>query len=42
MGPTPNDVITLITCGGTWVPDRSMPLGGNYTHRLVVRAERVT
>jgi len=41
MDKTPNDVITLISCGGTWVPDRSMPLGGNYTHRVVVRAERI-
>jgi len=42
MYPTPNDVITLISCGGTWVPNASNPLGGNYTHRTVVRAERVT
>jgi len=42
MYPTPNDVITLMSCGGTWVPDPSSPLGGNYTHRVVVRAERVT
>lgn len=42
MGPTPDDVITLITCGGTWIPDPGNPLGGNYTHRVIVRAERVT
>jgi LPXTG-site transpeptidase (sortase) family protein len=42
MYRTPNDVITLISCGGTWVPDPSTPFGGNYTHRVVVRAERVT
>ena len=42
MYPTPNDVITLMSCGGTWVPNPSSPLGGNYTHRVVVRAERVT
>ncbi|MDP2948609.1 MAG: class F sortase [Chloroflexota bacterium] len=41
MGPTPNDVITLITCGGIWTPDLSLPLGGNYSHRIIVRAERV-
>jgi LPXTG-site transpeptidase (sortase) family protein len=41
MDKTPTDVITLVSCGGTWVPDRSAPLGGNYTHRVVVRAERV-
>jgi LPXTG-site transpeptidase (sortase) family protein len=42
MDKTPNDVITLISCGGTWVPDRSSPLGGNYTQRVIVRAARVT
>ena len=41
MDETPNDVITLISCGGTWVPDPSSPLGGNYTQRVIVRAERV-
>jgi sortase (surface protein transpeptidase) len=41
MYPTPNDVITLVSCGGTWIPDPSMALGGDYTHRIVVRAELV-
>jgi sortase (surface protein transpeptidase) len=41
MGPTPNDVITLITCGGTWIRDPSDPLGGYYTMRQVVRAELI-
>jgi len=41
MGPTDEDAITLITCGGTWVRDPSLPLGGYYTHRVIVRAERV-
>ncbi|MGQ9573649.1 MAG: class F sortase [Dehalococcoidia bacterium] len=41
MGPTPNDVITLITCGGVWVRDWSSPLGGNYTHRQIVRADLI-
>jgi LPXTG-site transpeptidase (sortase) family protein len=41
MGPTPSDAITLITCGGTWIPDPNNPLGGNYSHRVIVRAERV-
>jgi sortase (surface protein transpeptidase) len=39
MGPTPEDSITLITCGGTWMPQAGNPLGGNYTHRQVVRGE---
>ena len=42
MGPTSKDAVTLITCGGTWVIDRRDDLGGNYSHRVVVRAERVT
>jgi len=41
MGPTSTDVITLVTCGGTWLRDYSNPLGGNYSHRVIVRAERV-
>ena len=42
MNLTSKDVITLITCGGSWVNDPSKDNGGNYTHRIVVRAERVT
>jgi LPXTG-site transpeptidase (sortase) family protein len=41
MGATPIEVITIITCGGTWVPQWGDPLGGNYTHRQIVRAERI-
>jgi LPXTG-site transpeptidase (sortase) family protein len=41
MDPTSKDVITLITCGGTWQHDYSNPNGGNYSHRVIVRAERV-
>jgi sortase (surface protein transpeptidase) len=41
MDPTSSDVITLITCGGTWLRDYSNPAGGNYSHRIIVRAERV-
>jgi sortase A len=41
MAPTSKDVITLITCGGTWQGDYSNPTGGNYSHRIIVRAERV-
>ena len=41
MGATPNDVITLITCGGTWVRDWTNPLGGYYTMRQIVRAELI-
>lgn len=41
MDPTSRDVITLITCGGTWLRDYSNPIGGNYSHRVIVRAERI-
>jgi LPXTG-site transpeptidase (sortase) family protein len=41
MGTTPTEMITIITCGGTWVPRWGDPLGGNYTHRQIVRAERM-
>jgi LPXTG-site transpeptidase (sortase) family protein len=40
MEPTSKDVITLITCGGSWIKDYSA-VGGNYSHRVIVRAERV-
>lgn len=41
MGATPSEMITIITCGGTWVPERGNPIGGNYTHRQIVRAELI-
>jgi LPXTG-site transpeptidase (sortase) family protein len=41
MGPTTKDSLTLITCGGTWLIDGREKYGGNYSHRIVVRAERV-
>ena len=40
MGPTSRDSLTLITCGGSWQVDRRQQYGGNYSHRIVVRAER--
>jgi LPXTG-site transpeptidase (sortase) family protein len=42
MGLTSKDVVTLITCGGTWMKNSSEENGGNYTHRIIVRAERAT
>ncbi len=42
MGPVPKDVITLITCGGSWIKDNRKETGGSYSHRIIVRAERVT
>ena len=40
MEATTNDVITLITCGGTWQRDPESRYRGNYSHRIIVRAER--
>ena len=41
IGPTSKDVVTLITCGGTWFNDPSRAYGGSYSHRILVRAERM-
>ena len=41
MSPTPTDTITLITCGGTWLPNPSEQFGGNYTNRTIVQAKLV-
>ena len=41
MAPTPTDTITLITCGGTWIPDPSARFGGDYTTRTIVKAKLV-
>jgi LPXTG-site transpeptidase (sortase) family protein len=42
MDYTPKEVITLITCGGTWLNTGQGPFGGSYSHRVLVRAERVS
>lgn len=41
MDRTSKDVITLITCGGTWLRDARTAQGGSYSHRVIVRAEKV-
>jgi len=41
MNHTSKEVITLITCGGTWIRSGQGPFGGSYSHRVLVRAERV-
>ena len=38
MDPTPTDTVTLITCGGSWIPDPSERFGGSYTDRMIVQA----
>ena len=42
MAPTATDTITLITCGGTWIPDPSERFGGDYTNRTIVQAKLVS
>jgi LPXTG-site transpeptidase (sortase) family protein len=42
MERTNREVITMITCGGSWLDSSRGPQGGNYSHRIIVRAERVT
>ena len=39
MQPTDTDVITLITCGGTFFETDDPVAGGDYTLRVIVRAE---
>ncbi len=41
MAATETDMVTLITCGGTWIPDPSEQFGGDYTTRTIVQAELV-
>ena len=42
MWPTDKDVITIITCSGKFVNTSDPILGGDYTHRLIVRGDLVT
>lgn len=39
MQPTDSDVITLITCGGTFFETDDPVSGGNYTLRVIVRGD---
>jgi len=41
MWPTEEDLITLITCGGQWLPNPSEPFGGDYSNRVIVQARPV-
>ena len=41
MDGTTRDVVTLITCGGSWESDADARYRGNYSHRVIVRAEKV-
>jgi LPXTG-site transpeptidase (sortase) family protein len=41
MAATPSDTVTLITCGGTWLPNPSEEFGGSYTTRTIVQGALV-
>jgi LPXTG-site transpeptidase (sortase) family protein len=41
MDPTPDDTLTIITCGGTFEANSDNPLGGEFTERTVVKAKLV-
>jgi LPXTG-site transpeptidase (sortase) family protein len=38
MAPTPTDMVTIITCGGTFYYTGDPVFGGDYTDRRIVRA----
>jgi LPXTG-site transpeptidase (sortase) family protein len=38
MGPTEADIMTIVTCGGTFYSTGDPVFGGDYTDRLIVRA----
>ena len=40
--PTNTEMLTLVTCGGTFQRDPSARFGGEYTHRSIVQAKPVT
>ena len=42
MYPTSNDVVTIITCGGSFYHTGDPVFGGDYTNRIVVRGELVS
>ncbi len=40
--PTVREMLTLITCGGTWIANPSQTFGGDFSSRTVVQAVPVT
>ena len=41
MAPAPRDMLTLITCGGTWVNNPAEPFRGHFTKRVIIQARQV-
>ena len=42
MLPTSEPTLTVISCGGTWVPNSAQLFGGDYTGRTVVQARLIS
>jgi len=40
--PTSNDVVTIITCGGSFYQTGDPVFGGDYTNRIILRGELVS
>jgi LPXTG-site transpeptidase (sortase) family protein len=40
--PTEEDVLTIVTCGGEYFETNDPVFGGDYTHRVVVRADLIS
>jgi LPXTG-site transpeptidase (sortase) family protein len=40
--PTDSDVMTIVTCGGDYFETNDPVFGGDYSHRVIVRAELVS
>jgi LPXTG-site transpeptidase (sortase) family protein len=40
--PTGDDVLTIVTCGGDYFETNDPVFGGDYTHRVIVRAKLVS
>jgi LPXTG-site transpeptidase (sortase) family protein len=40
--PTDKDVMTIVTCGGDYFETNDPVFGGDYSHRVIVRAELVS
>jgi sortase (surface protein transpeptidase) len=40
--PTEQNLLTIVTCGGDYFETSDPVFGGDYTHRVIVRAELVS
>ncbi len=42
MFATSSDIMTILTCDGVFTPNPNEPTGGDYDHRLVIRADLIS